>query len=94
MGMVPFALGTQTLGSVLRPASYCGITGFKPTYGVLPMTGVLPCAHSLDTLGLFTHDAADMQALWDVLESGEGANERIRACRSRRLCDPFLTSSL
>ena len=66
-GMVPFAIGTQTLGSVIRPASFCGVTGFKPSYGVLPMDGVLPCAPSLDTLGLFTHTAGDMQALWDAL---------------------------
>lgn len=63
-GMVPFALGTQTLGSVLRPASYCGICGFKPTYGRLPTTGILPFAPSLDTVGLFTEDAADMEVLW------------------------------
>lgn len=67
-GMVPFAIGTQTLGSVIRPASFCGITGFKPSQGVLPMDGVLPCAPSLDTLGLFTHTAVDMQALWDALK--------------------------
>lgn len=67
LGMVPFALGTQTLGSILRPASFCGVTGFKPSYGVLPMDGVLPCAPSLDTLGLFTRDAADMLALWNAL---------------------------
>jgi Asp-tRNA(Asn)/Glu-tRNA(Gln) amidotransferase A subunit family amidase len=66
-GMVPFAIGTQTLGSVIRPASFCGVTGFKPSYGVLPMDGVLPCAPSLDTLGLFTHTAGDMQTLWGVL---------------------------
>ena len=40
--MVPVALGTQTKGSVLRPASYCGVTGFKASYGLLPMEGVLP----------------------------------------------------
>lgn len=67
LGMVPFALGTQTLGSIIRPASFCGVTGFKPTYGVLPMEGVLPCAPSLDTLGLFTRTAADMSALWSAL---------------------------
>ena len=66
-GMVPLALGTQTLGSVLRPASFCGITGFKPSYGVVPMDGVLPVARSLDTLGFFTATAADMLALWDAL---------------------------
>lgn len=63
-GMVPFALGTQTLGSVLRPASYCGICGFKPSFGLLPFEGALPCAPSLDTVGLFTATAADMSELW------------------------------
>src|ERR1035438_7045722 len=57
-GMVPFALGTQTLGSVLRPASYCGVCGFKPTFGRLPVEGVLPFAPSLDTLGLFPRTPA------------------------------------
>src|SRR3954468_17702572 len=50
-GMIPLALGTQTGGSVIRPASYCGITGLKPTYGLFSMEGVLPLAQSLDTLG-------------------------------------------
>jgi len=66
-GMIPFALGTQTGGSVLRPASYCGVTGFKPTYGLVPLDGVLPFAKSLDTLGFFTHTAEDMIALWDAI---------------------------
>jgi amidase len=66
-GMIPFALGTQTGGSMLRPASYCGVTGFKPTYGLLPLDGVLPFAKSLDTLGFFTHTAADMTALWEAM---------------------------
>ncbi len=63
-GMTPFALGTQTLGSVLRPASYCGVCGFKPSFGLLPTDGVLPFAPSLDTVGLFTETAADMAELW------------------------------
>jgi Asp-tRNA(Asn)/Glu-tRNA(Gln) amidotransferase A subunit family amidase len=74
-GMVPFALGTQTLGSVLRPASYCGVTGFKPSYGLLPMDGVLPCAKSLDTLGLFTQSPTDMLRLWAALGYPEGEPE-------------------
>jgi Asp-tRNA(Asn)/Glu-tRNA(Gln) amidotransferase A subunit family amidase len=74
-GMVPFALGTQTRGSVLRPASYCGVTGFKPSYGVLPMEGVLPFAKSLDTLGLFTQAPADMLALWAALGYSDGRPE-------------------
>jgi len=63
-GMVPFALGTQTLGSIIRPASFCGVVGFKPTYGTLPLDGVLPFAPSLDTAGLFTQTADDMRLLW------------------------------
>jgi Asp-tRNA(Asn)/Glu-tRNA(Gln) amidotransferase A subunit family amidase len=61
-GMVPFAIGTQTLGSVIRPASYCGICGFRSV--LVPMDGVLPFAPTLDTGGLFTETAADMEALW------------------------------
>ena len=74
-GMVPFSVGEQTMGSVLRPASYCGVTGFKPTYGLLSTEGVLPLAHSLDTLGFFTHTANDMLALWDALQHSTGVAE-------------------
>jgi Asp-tRNA(Asn)/Glu-tRNA(Gln) amidotransferase A subunit family amidase len=74
-GMVPFALGTQTLGSVLRPASYCGVTGFKASYGLLPLDGVLPLAKSLDTLGFFTQTPADMVLLWDSLGHPTGREE-------------------
>ena len=74
-GMVPFAIGEQTRGSVLRPASFCGITGFKPTYGLLSMEGVLPLSKSLDTLGFFTHTPADMSALWDSLDHSLGGSE-------------------
>ena len=63
-GMTPFAIGTQTLGSVLRPASYCGVCGFKPTYGLLPFEGALPFAPSLDTAGFFATSAREMQWLW------------------------------
>ena len=74
-GMVPFALGTQTLGSVLRPASYCGVTGFKPSYGWFSTDGVLPFAKSLDTLGLFTNTPADMIELWESLGNARGRDE-------------------
>ena len=47
-GMVPFTIGEQTRGSILRPASFCGVTGFKPTHDLLSMEGVLRLAKSLD----------------------------------------------
>ncbi len=55
-GYFPLALGTQTAGSVIRPAAFCGIVGFKPSYGRIPTDGVLPHAPSVDTLGTFTQD--------------------------------------
>ena len=63
-GMVPFAIGTQTQGSILRPASFCGVAGFKPTFGRLSTGGILPFAPSLDTAGFFTQTAEEMQLLW------------------------------
>ncbi len=81
-GMVPFALGTQTLGSVLRPASFCGIVGFKPTFGLLSLDDVLPFAPSLDTAGLFTQTADDMQLLWTRMGHPEASPVRALAVPS------------
>jgi Asp-tRNA(Asn)/Glu-tRNA(Gln) amidotransferase A subunit family amidase len=60
-GMVPFALGTQTTGSVLRPAAYCGVYGFKPSFGDINRSGVFECATSFDTLGWFTRGIEDIE---------------------------------
>ncbi len=84
-GMVPLAIGTQTGGSVVRPASYCGVTGFKTSYGLLSMDGVLPFAKSLDTLGFFTHTAADMLSFWEAMGHSTGRTEEIPLAA----CDPF-----
>lgn len=58
--LVPLAVGTQTGGSVIRPASYCGVVGFKPTFGALPTPGLKPFSWSLDTVGLFTRTVDEM----------------------------------
>ena len=55
-GFCPLALGTQTIGSTIRPAAFCGIIGFKPTYGRIPTPGLILCSVSLDTVGFFTQD--------------------------------------
>ena len=81
-GMVPFAIGTQTLGSVVRPASYCGVCGFKPTFGRIPIDGALPFAPSLDTVGFFASSAWEMQWLWEALRLDDG----------RRLTAPRITT--
>ncbi len=66
-GMVRLALGSQTVASVNRPASYCGIVGFKPTYGRLPTAGIFPFSPSVDTVGFFTSDVVDMQIAFAAL---------------------------
>ncbi|GJD37581.1 amidase [Methylobacterium bullatum] len=58
-GMLPLALGTQTGGSVIRPAAYCGVVGMKPSFGLLPTVGMKCFSWTLDTLGLFTAGVAD-----------------------------------
>jgi Asp-tRNA(Asn)/Glu-tRNA(Gln) amidotransferase A subunit family amidase len=59
-GMAPLAFGTQTAGSVIRPASFCGVTGFKPSYRLIPMVGVKDVAWHLDTAGLFGSGVVDV----------------------------------
>lgn len=61
-GLVPLAVGTQTVGSVIRPAAYCGVVGFKPSYGRIDSDGVVYVSPSLDHVGLFTQDVSGMQA--------------------------------
>lgn len=60
-GMTPLAVGTQTGGSVIRPAAYCGVVGFKPSYDRIPRDGVIPRSPSIDHVGLFTPDVAGMR---------------------------------
>ncbi|MFO1098779.1 MAG: amidase [Xanthobacteraceae bacterium] len=59
-GMLPIAVGTQTAGSIIRPAAFCGVAAYKPSFKLLPMVGCKPFAWSLDTAGLFAARAADV----------------------------------
>ena len=65
--MVPLAIGTQTNGSVIRPASYCGVVGFKPTHGLIPRTGVLVQSAPLDTVGTFARSIEDIALLTEIV---------------------------
>ncbi len=65
--MVPAALGTQTGGSVIRPASFCGVYGYKPTFGMIPRAGVLNQSHTLDTVGIFGRSVEDLALIGDCL---------------------------
>jgi len=68
--MVPLALGTQTGGSIIRPASYCGVYGYKPTFDTFSTRGVRPLAPGLDTLGHFARNIDDLTLLASVLSAG------------------------
>lgn len=78
-GLCPLALGTQTIGSTIRPASFCGIVGFKPSYGRASTEGVIPLSQSVDHVGFFTQDVAGAEIAASVLCEGwqtipEGVN--------------------
>jgi Asp-tRNA(Asn)/Glu-tRNA(Gln) amidotransferase A subunit family amidase len=87
-GMVPLALGTQTGGSIHRPASYCGVVGFKPTRALLNRAGVKPAAESLDTLGILARHVEDVAGAFAVLSNSPFAPlqplapHRIGLCRT------------
>ena len=89
-GYFPFALGTQTAGSVIRPAAYCGVVGFKPSFGTINRAGLKPLSESLDTIGVFARSVGDCallagtlggRALGDPDRKPERA-PRIGLCRS------------
>ena len=69
-GYCPLALGSQTIGSVIRPAAFCGIVGFKPSYARIDISGFVHCSPSVDTIGMFTQDVAGMEMAAAVLCSG------------------------
>jgi Asp-tRNA(Asn)/Glu-tRNA(Gln) amidotransferase A subunit family amidase len=71
LGFVPAAIGTQTNGSVIRPASFCGVVGFKPTFGLVPFTGTCHFSETLDTVGTFTASVADAAYLAAQVAEGE-----------------------
>ena len=80
-GMVPLAVGTQTNGSVIRPASFCGVYGFKPTAGWIPRTGVLTQSPAFDAIGVFGRTLDDVALLAQVL-AGHDADDPLTRPRA------------
>ncbi len=84
--MVMTALGTQTGGSTIRPAAFCGVYAMKPTFGLIDPTGVKPLSRSLDTVGVFGREVADLTLLLSVLiavtADQPAPNFRIAVCRT------------
>ena len=88
-GMVPLAIGTQTNGSVIRPASFCGVYGFKPTHGSVPRHGVMKLSRTLDAVGFFARSLEDIAL---IAETCFGHDERDPDTRAR--ARPQLQSTL
>jgi Asp-tRNA(Asn)/Glu-tRNA(Gln) amidotransferase A subunit family amidase len=76
--MAPLALGTQTNGSVIRPASYCGVVGYKPTYGTISRRGVLKQSPPLDQVGVFARTVADAALLATTLMAFDDGDPAMR----------------
>src|SRR2546421_3316920 len=98
--MVPAALGTQTGGSVIRPAAYCGTYAIKPSFGAINRAGTKMLAESLDTIGVFARGADDLALLMEALTgrtpaSGSG-KPRIGLCRTPRwsLAEPAVQNNI
>ena len=89
-GMVPLALGTQTGGSTIRPAAFCGVYGMKPTWGRVPFDGIKSYSAGLDTVGLFGRSAADLRLLLQAfaltsdmpLQASSAGQLRLGVCRT------------
>ncbi len=84
-GMVPVALGSQTNGSVIRPASYCGVVGFKPSFGLISRRGMTLQAPTVDHVGLFAQGLADIARLADVLIGHDPTDPATRPMAASRL---------
>jgi Asp-tRNA(Asn)/Glu-tRNA(Gln) amidotransferase A subunit family amidase len=77
--MVPGAIGSQTNGSVIRPAAYCGVVGFKPTHGLIPRSGALLLSQALDHVGVFARSVADAALLAETLAGFDDEDPDTRA---------------
>lgn len=86
-GMVPLAVGTQTGGSVIRPASFCGVTGFKPSFGAIPRRGILMQSPTLDTAGVFAADPTGAALIAEALFGHDAADPATALAPHPRLLD-------
>ncbi len=98
---VPFAFGTQTGGSTLRPAAFNGVVGFKPTFGVIPTAGVGMLSPAFDTIGIISRDAGDATAVFGVydaraLQAAAPRRPRLTSLLSYRedLCGPHVIAAI
>lgn len=84
-GMVPVAIGSQTAGSIIRPASFCGVIGFKPTRGLISRAGMQPLSATLDQVGVFGRDIEDVALVAEVMIGADDNDTTTRGILPRHL---------
>ncbi len=92
-GFVPVAVGTQTNGSVIRPASYCGVYAFKPSFGLIPRSGIFDQSASLDQVGFFAKNLPDLAIVAQVVAGDDGLDSATKGLAPHRfqeiMCQDF-----
>ena len=83
-GLVPFALGHDTGDSIRRPASYCGIIGFKPSYGLLSRNGIIPMASSLDTVGIMAQKISNIKSTFSTISQRDSHDLLTEVIRNKK----------
>ena len=86
--MIPFALGSQTAASVIRPAAFCGVIGYKASVGEFPLNGVLTLSYSMDSLGFFVRDLKDLQLLRRILLNQKSISAPVKPRRVGLVATP------
>lgn len=76
-GLVPFAIGSETLGSIVSPSTVCGVTGLRPTFGRVPRTGAMTLCPSLDKLGVLARSAEDAALVFEVIRGPDGRDHSV-----------------
>ena len=91
--MVPGAIGSQTNGSVIRPAAFCGVVGFKPTHGLIPRSGALMLSRTLDHVGVFARSVEDVALLAEALAGFDEEDPDTRPVARARRSRPWRRAS-
>src|SRR3989339_1812720 len=76
-GLVPFALGTETLGSIVSPSTVCGVTGLRPTYGRVSRTGAMALSWSMDKIGTICRTAEDLAIVFNIINGSDGIDQTL-----------------
>jgi len=92
-GLVPFAIGSETLGSIISPSTRCGVTGHRPTYGAVSRAGAMALSWTMDKLGPICRSALDCALVFDAIRGADPANATSKDASARNVPFPFNPAS-